>query len=565
MQRQLGSGAILLGLCMTVFAQAAQSRSQGAQGTSQAARSASQAQQSTETTTFTSRTEVVLVPVAVREKSGEVASGLKKDDFKLAVDGKSVSIASFEEVKSGAGPALPPIERGVYTNRIVNEDQPQRLTVLLLDHLNTPFLNQEEERQEVAKFLQRELKPDESVALLALTRGGLRLLQTFTTSSGDLTVALRRTRMSRSEMHGLHWVGPLPQDASGEFLLRDRIRLTLDELEQLGNALAGVPGRKVVVWMTGGFPYLPRERHSAVPYSTEFLGDYERLWRELNQANVSLYPIDAKGLVNTLFERRFSAEHGGRAFHTGAPRRPRYDTFQEEQDTLKNFAAETGGVACVNRNQYASCIDAAQREAVDYYLLSFKLAPEMREKSWHRIQVKMDGKYEVHARQGFTVEKPKTPDLKDEIRLMAKALRSPLEYTGVKMSFRWLDVKPIPAGNVNDPARKKSPAAKYPPVAIAKFRLQLAPRSVDAADQNRLELTLMAVAIDTTDTYVCELAKSIDAHLNEAELRESDTGGTEVDNEVALPAGHLRVRFAVRDRMTGRIGTVEAPIDVAGQ
>ena len=55
------------------------------------------------------------------------------------------------------------------------------------------------------------------------------------------------------------------------------------------------------------------------------------------------------------------------------------------------------------------------------------------------------------------------------------------------------------------------------------------------------------------------------ANLNETELREADTSGTEVDNEIALPAGRLRVRFAVRDRMTGRIGTVEAPIEVPGQ
>lgn len=507
------------------------------------------------------------MPVAARDKSGKVASGLKKEAFHLVVDGKPVSVASFEEVKSGVAPALLPIQRGVFTNQIANEDQPQRLTVLLLDYLNTPFLTQEDERRQVARFLQQELKPDEPVALLALTRGGLRLLQTFTTSSGDLTVALRRSRMSRSEMNGLHWVGPMPQDASGQFILRDRIRLTLEELEQLGNALAGIPGRKVVVWTTGGFPYLPYDRFAPTRQDTQFLDDYERVWHSLNQANVSLYPIDAKGLVNTLWERRFSAEHGRAPLNPRAPLRPRYDVFQEEQDTLKNFAAETGGVACINRNEYESCIEDAQREAVDYYLLSFYVKPEMRSKSWHKIQVKVDGKYEVRARQGFTAEKPKVPDAKDEMQLLAKALRSPLEYTGLKMSFQWLEVKMIPAGSTVSPAPDKSPAAKYPPAAIAKFRLQLAPRSVeiDTADQNRLELAIMAVGLNGKGEYVCELAKSVDSHLNDNELREADTGGTEVNNEIALPAGHLRVRFAVRDRMTGRIGTVEAPIDVAGQ
>ncbi len=550
MQRQLWSAAVLLGLCTSVFAQAPQTA---------------------KTPTFTSRSEIVLVPVAVRAKSGQVASGLKKEDFRLAVDGKPISIASFEEVKSGAAPALLPITRGVYTNRIANEDRPQRLTVLLLDFLNTPFLNQEEERQEVGKFLQHQLKPDEPVALLALTRRGLRLLQSFTTDSGDLSVALRRTRMSRSEMNGLHWVGPMPEDdMSGQFILRDRIRLTLEELEQLGNALAGVPGRKVVVWTTGGFPYLPYDRHAAANLNTDFVGDYERVWHSLNQANVSLYPIDAKGLVNKLFEGRegrYSAANGRAALGPRGLTPPRYDRFQQEQDTLEKFADETGGVACINRNQYASCIDDAQREAVDYYLLSFGVTPEMRNRDWHKIRVKVDGKYEVRARQGFTVEKPKDPDAKDEMKLVGRALRSPLEYTGLKMSFQWLDVKPITAGNASAPAPEKSPAAKYPPVAVAKFRLQLAPRSVDidTTNQNRLQLTLMAVAVDERGEYVCELAKGVDANLNDAEVRDFDSAGTELDNEVALPAGRLRVRFAVRDRMTGRIGTIEAPIDIPTQ
>ena len=83
-------------------------------------------------------------------------------------------------------------------------------------------------------------------------------------------------------------------------------------------------------------------------------------------------------------------------------------------------------MACVNRNQYESCIAAAQQEAVDYYLLSFPVTPEMRAKNWHKIHVKLDGKYEVRARQGFTVEKPASPDPKEEMRMMAKALRSPL-------------------------------------------------------------------------------------------------------------------------------------------
>lgn len=516
-----------------------------------------------QTPTFTARSEVVLVPAAVRDKSGKVASGLKQDSFRLTVDGKPVPIASFEEVKSGTRPALLPREKDVFTNRIANEDKPQRLTVLLLDYLNTPFLNQEEERQEVAKFVDREIKADEPIAILSLTRSGLHMLQTFTTSSGDLSLAVQRSRgeLSLYEANGLHWVGSPAEDFSGHLIMRDRIQLTLDELEQLGNALAGVPGRKVVVWMSGGFPYLPYDRQSLTHVDTEFTDSYQHAFRTLNQSNVSLYTIDAKGLVNTLFEQRFSPEH------RNAPRlpaRPRYDIAQQEQDTLRAFAAETGGIACMNRNQYESCIESAQQEAVDYYLLSFNITPEMRAKDWHKIQVKVEGKYDVRTRQGFGIEKVTAPDPKREMQLMGKALRSPLEYTGIKMSLRWLEVKPIPAGQAPAPFGDQDPAVKHPPVAVARFRLEFAPRAVeiDTANNNHLGLTVMALCLNTANEPVCGMAKGMETNLTDEQVRNSDRNGTGIQNEILLPAGHLRVRLALRDRRTGQIGSIEAPIDV---
>ena len=58
--------------------------------------------------TFTSRTELVLVPVVVKDKSGEPVAGLTKDDFDLQDSGKSKPIATFEEVKTVYQSAEPP-------------------------------------------------------------------------------------------------------------------------------------------------------------------------------------------------------------------------------------------------------------------------------------------------------------------------------------------------------------------------------------------------------------------------------------------------------------------------
>src|SRR5215470_19219995 len=58
--------------------------------------------QDSSTNTFTSSSELVLIPAIVNDKSGSHISGLKKEDFALKLDGKSRPIAVFEEVKTSS-------------------------------------------------------------------------------------------------------------------------------------------------------------------------------------------------------------------------------------------------------------------------------------------------------------------------------------------------------------------------------------------------------------------------------------------------------------------------------
>src|SRR5258706_4720865 len=53
-------------------------------------------------TTFSSSTELVLVPTVVSDKSGVHIPGLQKDEFALRQDGRSHPIAVFEEVKTSS-------------------------------------------------------------------------------------------------------------------------------------------------------------------------------------------------------------------------------------------------------------------------------------------------------------------------------------------------------------------------------------------------------------------------------------------------------------------------------
>src|SRR3954469_6696933 len=100
--------------------------------------------------TFSSKTELVTVPVVVlRGHSAmkqldshswidEHVTGLKKEDFQVEENGKPVPVASFEEVNSaGKEPVRVVPPPGIYTNEL-SDDSPVAMLVIVFDTINTP-------------------------------------------------------------------------------------------------------------------------------------------------------------------------------------------------------------------------------------------------------------------------------------------------------------------------------------------------------------------------------------------------------------------------------------------
>ena len=72
-------------------------------------------------------------------------------------------------------------------------------------------------------------------------------------------------------------------------------------MQQVGQALAGFPGRKSLIWASGGFPFSVSDTTMQLaPAGRDTLSDvlplYEHTWQLLNDAQIALYPVDVKGL-----------------------------------------------------------------------------------------------------------------------------------------------------------------------------------------------------------------------------------------------------------------------------
>ena len=91
------------------------------------------------------------------------------------------------------------------------------------------------------------------------------------------------------------------------------------------------------------------------------------------RANVSFYPIDARGLVASApLGDATKGSPGGTAMYYrqfGALRPPA--NFQGQQETLSTLAADTGGKALLDNNDLAMGIVQAQKDISSYYILGY--------------------------------------------------------------------------------------------------------------------------------------------------------------------------------------------------
>jgi VWFA-related protein len=527
--------------------------------------------------TIRSSSELVVVPVVVKNRDGHVATGLNLSEFTVTVDGKSQSVTHFEEVHTEGSAVLRKAtgKQDEFSNTGLTTSGPTGLTIVLLDLVNTPFEYQALARNQLIGYLTKRQVTDQLLAIVALTPSGLREIHTLSNDNDDLIASLRGTRSElnratieradpgKHELSGRH--GDIVEQEFSNMMIGSQRQLTVEAMVQVAGAFRSIPGRKNLVWTTAGFPfYLSDPRaFGGISYGPRI--DYDSVWRQLNDANISVYPIDVRGVFDPIWDAEFSPEHG--TYHMPGAESAKMG-FWNTRQTMTSFAEATGGRACLGQNEMGICYADFVEDASDYYLLYFYLAPEMRKKGWHKLNVKVNGSYEVRARQGFTVTKADrnpTSDLD-----LVEALRSPLESGGIPISLklgeqhRLADSRQVLRVPTLQKKNIRGRSAKYP-VATVPFRLVVSKDSisVDAQQRNWVAVRVAAAAVTEDNEVLAIFSKIIEGNVPSEGVRQlADTGFT-FEDSVLLPPGKLRVRFGVFDVVGHKIGTVEAPIEIA--
>jgi len=560
--------------------------SQTTPDTKPAAEAKQSASSAAETPKFTSRTQLVLVPVIVNGKDGQHMGGLGRGAFKIEEQGKVREATIFEEVKTVApdAKARPVAAVEGHTNFGFSDAKNWRMTVVVLDMLNTPFLSQADSKKQLIQYLSKSLQRDEPTSLFGLGRNGLKQLHPFTTDTGVLVAALRKvngqvgvdeindqsagaTEDTAAEMEAsgnaeMQAIAQFMRDSEGimnAFQQRESIRTTLTAMTQIAHAYTAIPGRKTMIWASGGFPFMIDDPQAFAHMGTDMMGLYDQTWRALVSADIAVYTVDVTGLSPSGSGGNYDASRHSSGIRppsyrpgSNAQMRVPYDKNAEKQATLRAFADATGGISCVNTNDLEKCFARAIEDSREYYMLGYYLPVDDQKPGWRKLKVKVDaGGAHARAREGFYVGTAVEETQEVRNRQIVDALQSPVEFTGVRFS-----VAELPAGG------------SVKPVAVGKtlheFKLTVQGRSitVDAQNQNAVDMTFISVAFGADGKSAGQTERHWTAKLTPEMLQRVRQSGMGLKQSLELAPGKYNMRVAVRDNLNGEIGSVEYPLVV---
>ncbi len=352
----------------------------------------------------------VLVDVTVTDSKGTPVTGLSRDDFKVLEDGVPQQVQSFDMHAPEAATPVPKIElpRNTYSN-LSAASQSGPVTVILYDLLNTPLNAQPFARAQLLQFL-KERSDSSEVAIFVLS-DKLHMLQGFTESDDLLIAALNRqnsklykssyllgpgeaTQQSddlaktESDQHGVSAVPDASSQAVSRMLLHmetidasalmdQRVFITTEALDEIARFLAGLPGRKNLLWLSGSFPQgiLPDTSLSgrdAFDVARNYSSNLVEATDLLNLSHIAVYPVDLRGLrVNPMY-----SASSNQTFRPGTHTNMKavQDFAQQnnaEHATMNTIAEDTGGLALYNTNGLKEAMSTAMKEGAVYYTLSY--------------------------------------------------------------------------------------------------------------------------------------------------------------------------------------------------
>ena len=523
------------------------------------------ASQEGELARFSSDTNLVIVDVYARDKSGKIVTNLKKEDLTVLEDGKPQAISIFELQKlegellptildqpktlilrnSPAPAPKPPVEPARGAIRF----QDRRLMTMFFDFASMQPDDQVRAQDAAVKFLREQMTSSDLVSIMVYG-AALQTVEEFTDDRDRLITDIKKFRIgAASEMAGLGDTGDAAEgDDTGNFTADEtefnifNTDQKLAALESAAHKLAAFPEKKALIYFSAGIPKTGVENQSQLRATVN----------AAKRANVAFYTVDATGLAaEAPSGNASSASPRGTSVFTGSHQRGRTDARNNQQETLVTLAADTGGKALLDNNDLSLGIVQAQKDINSYYIVGYYSTNSAKDGRYRRIQIKLNNKdleVKLEHRDGYYSDKvfakfnssDKERQLQDALLLGDPVSELPLA----------IEVDHFRIGR----DRYFVPiSVKIPGSAISMLK---------KGKDETLDIDFIGQVRDRSGKLVTAVRDGIPIKLSESIAAEVGKRGFQYDTGLTLPSGDYTLRFLARENLNGKMGTFETKFSI---
>jgi VWFA-related protein len=298
----------------------------------------------------------ITLDVVVADKHGDPVSGLNQQDFTLLDNKGPQKLLAFQAV---TGPATdPPVS-----------------VILLVDEANASFSSVATERDQLEKFFRLDggalALP---VSIDFLSDAGLAIGDNSSKDGNAMAAELVQRQTALRTI----------RRSQGFYGAADRVGLALQAIARLADTEAPKPGRKLVIWVSPGWPLLANPN---IEYSTKnrqnLFSTIVAVSDELRQAGITLYAVDPLGTSDAVGYQ--TTEY--KVFLKGVKNQGQ---AQVGNLALQVIATQSGGLVLNSSNDIAGEIAKCVRDASAFYVISFDGLPGDGPNEYHALDVKID-------------------------------------------------------------------------------------------------------------------------------------------------------------------------------
>ena len=504
-------------------------------------------------------TELVLVNVVARDKRGNLVRDLKREDFTVLEDGQKQQLSSFDfenidelalagqttpTATGSEGPAGPAPRPAVFGKSAI--DARDRRLILLFFDFSAMEVDQIDRAVDAAKkYVNTKMQPADLIAIVSLSTN-MRLDLDFTDDKSRILSVLGAYNSNSGQgfTNGAEGSSEGAAETSGAFTADDTDFNTFSAdrkllaLQSLVQAVGKLSQKKSLIYFSNGISQSGVDNQSALRAATA----------AAVKANVAIYPLDVRGLqaLPGGGEAQNASLHGQSAY-SGASVLNDLNSNAATQETLSTLAADTGGKAFFDSNDFSGVFSQVRKDTSAYYLLGYTSSNHAKDGRFRHIKVVLNRaniklEYRAGYYAGRDFEHSNRADREQQIQ---DELASELPATDVAIYagaayFRRDDSHYFLAVSV------VVPGSQIP--------------FVQEKDKDNATLDIAGVVLEGGKFAVGNLRDTVKLAVDST--RQVRRKNVQYNTSFVLAPGSYHLKFVVRENRTGRMGTFETDVQV---